>query len=133
MCKTIKQKVKFKLPPQEIYEILVDEKKHRMLTGQKAEISKKVGGAFSTGAGYANGVNVDLVPGKRIVQAWRGSDFPRGVFSMVSLNLDPTRDLGTELTLIHRGVPRELIPKIEKRWKELYWSNIKKAEKRPEK
>lgn len=125
MCKTIKQKVKFKASPKDIYQLLADSKKHSIVTGSKAAIGKKVGTSFSAYNGYIKGINVDLVPGKRIVQAWRGSDFPPGIFSMATFNLTPTKDQGTELVLTHRGVPKDLIPKTEKRWREFYWNKIK--------
>jgi uncharacterized protein YndB with AHSA1/START domain len=52
------------------------------------------------------GVNVDFVPARRIVQAWRHRRFPEGVFSMAAFTLTRTPDGGTELVLTHRGVPR---------------------------
>lgn len=124
MCKTIKQKVKFKATPQEVYNLLADSKQHTAFSRQKANISPKVGGRFTTGAGRIEGINVDLVPGKRIVQAWRAKNFPGGIFSMATFNLEPTKT-GTELTLIHRGVPKELIPATEENWRENYWERMK--------
>lgn len=125
MCKTIKQKVKFKADPQTVYNLLVDSKKHTQVTGEKAVIGKKAGSSFSAYSGYIEGINVDLVPGKRIVQAWRGSDFPKGIYSMASFFLTPTKNGGTELVLVHRGVPKNLIPGIEKGWREFYWDKMK--------
>lgn len=125
MCKTIKQKVTFKASPKVIYDLLVDSQKHSAFTGKKASISKKVGGRFSTDDGAVTGVNVDFQPAKRIVQAWRGPHFPVGVFSMATFFLEPTKSGGTELTLIHRGVPKELIPGVEKNWHDAYWARMK--------
>ncbi|HMV44839.1 MAG TPA: SRPBCC domain-containing protein [Leptospiraceae bacterium] len=125
MCKTIKQKVKFKASPEVIYALLANSKKHSAFTGEKAMISNKIGGNFSAYDGYITGVNVDLLPSKRIVQAWRGSDFPEGIFSMAAFVLVSTKEGGTELTLTHRGVPKNLIPSIEKGWKEFYWDKMK--------
>ena len=71
MCKTIKQRVKFRAAPETVYELLADSRKHTAVTGRKATISRKVGGTFSAGEDDVTGVNVDLVPGRRIVQAWR--------------------------------------------------------------
>ena len=79
MCKTLKLKARFSAPPATIYEMLADSKKRTAFTGRRADLSSKVGGAFSADAGKVTGINVDLVPGKRIVQAWRRSDFPEGV------------------------------------------------------
>ena len=125
MCKTIKQRVKFKAPPAVIYDLLADAKKHAAITGRPATISRKIGGAFATSGDEVTGVNVDLVPAKRIVQAWRHRRFPEGVFSMAAVTLTPTRDGGTELVLTHRGVPKDLIPDTERTWRDRYWSRIK--------
>lgn len=125
MCKTIKQRVKFNAPPASVYDLLADSKKHSAVTGRKATISRKIGGPFSVSGNDVSGINVDLVPGRRIVQAWRHRRFPEGIFSMAAVTLTPTTDGGTELVLTHRGVPKELIPETELAWREQYWSRIK--------
>ena len=125
MCKTIKQRGKFKASPAKVYDLLADSRKHSAVAGKKATISRKVGGTFSACGNDVSGVNVDLVPGRRIVQAWRHQRFPEGVFSMAAFTLTPTPDGGTELVLTHRGVPKDLIPETERTWREQYWSRIK--------
>ena len=125
MCKTIKQRVKFKATPAKIYNLLADSRNHSAVTGRKANISRKIGGTFSASGNEVSGVNVDLVPGRRIVQAWRHRRFPEGVFSMAAVTLTPTSDGGTELVLTHRGVPKDLIPETEEAWRDQYWSRIK--------
>jgi uncharacterized protein YndB with AHSA1/START domain len=125
MCKTIKQRVKFKAAPSTVYELLADSRKHTALTGRKAIISRKIGGTFSVGGDEVSGVNVDLVPARRIVQAWRHRKFPDGIYSMAAVTLTPTPDGGTDLVLTHRGVPKDLIPETEQAWRDRYWSRIK--------
>src|SRR5687767_5534924 len=125
MCKTIKQRVKLKAPPAVVYDLLADSKKHTEVTGRKATISREIGGTFSASGGDVSGVNVDLVPGKRIVQARRHRRFPEGIFAMAAVTLTPTPDGGTDLVLTHRGVPKDLIPETERAWRDQYWSKIK--------
>lgn len=125
MCKTIKQKVKFKASPEEVYRVLADSKLHEQCIGQEASIGKSIGDRFEVFAGKITGVIVDLAPGKRIVQAWRRTDFPAGIFSMAAFTLQGTRDGGTELVLTHRGVPKALIPDVEAAWRRDYWQKIK--------
>ena len=86
MCKTIKQRVKFRAAPGVVYELLADSRKHTSVTGKKANISRKVGGTFSIDGDEVSGVNVDLLPARRIVQAWRHRRFPEGVFSMAAIS-----------------------------------------------
>ena len=125
MCKTIKQRVKFKAEPATVYDLLADSRKHAAVTGREATISTKIGGPFSIDGDDVTGINVDLVPARRIVQAWRHRRFPEGIFSMAAFTLTPTPDGGTELVLVHRGVPKDLIPETEQAWRDQYWSRIK--------
>lgn len=126
MCKTIKQKVKFRASPEQVFRILTDSKQHSALTGQKAKLGRNIGDPFSTSDGYVTGITVDLKPNERLVQAWRNEDFPAGAFSMAAFVLTRTKDGGTELVLTHRGVPKSLIPRVEREWKQAYWEKMKK-------
>lgn len=109
MCKTIKQRVRFRAEPANVYRHLV-------------RATETVGQRFRMGEG--SGVVVDLAPAKHVVRAWRERDYPDGVFSMAAFTLRPTAT-GTELTLTHRGVPKDLIPRTEERWRRDYWDRIK--------
>jgi uncharacterized protein YndB with AHSA1/START domain len=125
MCKTIKQKVRFKAPPETIYELLTNSRRRTKITGRKAVMSGEAGGKFSTDAGQVTGVNVDLMPGRRLVQAWRRKDFPEGIYSMAAITLAPTPGGGTELVLTHRGVPKHLLDQIEDYWRLVYWAPMR--------
>jgi hypothetical protein len=46
MCKTIKQRVKFKASPATVYDLLADSEKHTAVTGRRATISRQIGGTF---------------------------------------------------------------------------------------
>lgn len=86
--KTIRQIVVFKASPHDVYEALMDSKKHSKFTGAKAIISREVGGKINAYDGYIEGVNVELVPDKKIVQKWRGSDWPEGHYSTATFELE---------------------------------------------
>jgi uncharacterized protein YndB with AHSA1/START domain len=125
MCKTIKHKIRFKASPREVYDALADSRQRSELTGSTAVIGTQVGDRFSTDDGRVTGVNVDLVPGERLVQAWRRHDFPVGVYSMAAITMAPTASGGTELVLTHRGVPKPLLDDMERYWRTVYWSPMK--------
>src|ERR1051326_2147181 len=125
MCQTIKQRGKVKADPATIYDLLADSRKHSAIIGKPAIISTKIGGPFSIGDSDVTGINVDLVPGQRIVQAWRHRRFPEGVFSMAAVTLKATPDGGTELVLVHPGVPKDLVSAAEKAWRDQYWQRMK--------
>ena len=65
--------------PQRVYQVLTDAKQFSACTGAPADISADVGGAFSIFDGHIIGRHLDMVPGKRLVQAWRVVDWPPGV------------------------------------------------------
>jgi uncharacterized protein YndB with AHSA1/START domain len=74
MSKLIQQTVTFKASPHDVYEALMDSKKHAAFSGGKASISRKVGGRISAYDGYITGKNIELIPDQEIVQDWRAVD-----------------------------------------------------------
>jgi activator of HSP90 ATPase len=122
--KTIRQTVIFKAGPHDIYEALMDSKKHAKFTGGKATISREVGGKFSTYDGYAEGVNQELVPDKKIVQTWRAEDWPEGHYSRVTFSLNKAEG-GTRLTFSQTGVPEEQYQDVSQGWQDYYWEPMK--------
>jgi len=126
MAKTIKQSAIFKTTdPQTVYEALMDSKKHSTFTGQAAKMSSKVGGKFTAYGGYIEGKNTELVPGKKIVQDWRASDWPEGHISKVTYAMKK-EGKGTKLTFTQTNVPNEFAKDIAQGWKDYYWVPMKK-------
>jgi uncharacterized protein YndB with AHSA1/START domain len=66
---TIRQAVTFNASPEDVYEMIMDSKKHESLSGEKAIISRDVGGAFKAWGEHISGFNLVLHPGRKIVQA----------------------------------------------------------------
>ena len=58
----------------------MDSRRHAKFTGAKARISREIGGKIQAYEGYVDGVNLEIVPNRKIVQSWRGSDWPEGHF-----------------------------------------------------
>jgi activator of HSP90 ATPase len=127
--KTIRQQVTFKgTTPHELYEWLMDSKKHSQFTGQKAVISRRVGGKFKAGDGWIEGMNLELVKDKLILQGWRGNDevWPKGYYSTVRFTFTKTAG-GTRLDFLHSGVPVAAYADIRDGWREYYWEPVKLA------
>ena len=91
--------------PEEIYEAWLDSLAHSEMTGGEANMSDQIGADVSAWDGYISGRNLELIPGERIVQSWRTTEFD-----------DEDEDLGvtvvlervgseTLLTLEHSNVP----------------------------
>ncbi len=121
--KVIKQQVTFKATPHAVYELLMDSKKHSVLAGDDASISRKVGGKFNVGE-YIDGVQLELVPDEKIVQTWRGSDWPKGHYSKATFALKKVEG-GTRLTLTQTGVPDKFYEDIKQGWIDYYWEPMK--------
>jgi activator of HSP90 ATPase len=104
MPDAIRKEAEFAASPQRVYEALLDASQFAALTGAPAEIERVAGGAFSCFGGVITGRHIELVPNRRIVQAWRVKGWPEGSYSIVSFELQP-KGAGTRLTLIHDAFP----------------------------
>jgi activator of HSP90 ATPase len=102
----------------------MDSKKHARFTGDKAVISRKVGGKFSVFDGYSEGANLELVPDVKIVQSWRASDWPEGHYSQASFTFKEIPG-GTRLSFIQTGVPAKQYDDISQGWRDYYWAPMK--------
>jgi activator of HSP90 ATPase len=122
--KTVKQTVTFKANHHDVYEALMDSKKHAKFTGDKASISRKIGGKFSVFDGYSEGTNIELVPDTKIVQNWRANDWPEGHYSEVTYSFKEIPG-GTRLTFIQTGVPAAQYDDISQGWRDYYWAPMK--------
>jgi uncharacterized protein YndB with AHSA1/START domain len=91
--------------PQAVSDAGLDGAAHSAMTGGGAKIVKEVGGKHGAWDGYIAGKTLELVPGKRIVQTWRTTEFAGDdPDSPIAVELKPTRS-GARLTLTHSGVP----------------------------
>jgi len=125
MSKLIRQSITLKGRPEEVYEALMDSRKHAKLTGATAKISRQVGGTISAYDGYIDGKNVELIRNKKIVQLWRGSDWPEGVFSRVTFVLHKIQG-GTQISFRQSGVPDTQHKAIKQGWIDFYWDPMRK-------
>ena len=111
--------------PHDIYEILMDEKKHAKLVNSSARIDRTEGGKFEIYDGYIEGTNIELVQDKKIVQYWRGEEecWPREHFSKLTIELEKEKD-STRITLYQEGVPQECVDDFDNGWYEFYWNPL---------
>ncbi len=125
MTRTIRQTVTIGAAPLEVYCALLDSKRHAAFTGSAARISAKVGGAFSCYGGYITGTNLELIPSRRIVQAWRSRGWPLGTFSLVTFALARAAGGATRLTFTQVGVPASDTKDKAGGWRTHYWRPLK--------
>jgi len=118
---TIHQEITVPASPAAVFEVLTSSDKFAAMTGGRgADISSEEGGAFSMFGGDIKGRNVELVPGERVVQAWRSQAWPEGVYSMVSFALSKNGD-GTRVVFDQSGYPEEAHDMLEGGWQMMYW------------
>jgi hypothetical protein len=80
-------------------------------TREKAKIGRTVGSKIMAYNGYIEGINPVLVPENKIVQSWRGSDWPEGHFA--------------KATFTRSGVPSDPFELIQDGWKEHYGDKMR--------
>ena len=126
--RTIRQTVTFKAEPHDVYEILMDSRKHAKFTESRCTISRKVGGKFSISDGYIHGQNVELVPDEKIVQLWRPEEdcWPTDHYSRVTFSIKATKG-STQLVFTQSGVPVECGDRFDSGWRDYYWAPMKKS------
>ncbi len=91
--------------PEILYGAWLDSELHSAMTGAEADVSAEVGGSFSAWDGYIEGENLELVPGRRILQAWRTVEFaPEEPNSTLEILFEPAEH-GTKITIHHTQLP----------------------------
>jgi activator of HSP90 ATPase len=106
-----------------VYSALMDPAEQAVYTGMRAEIGATEGETFSLFGGRVVGRHLQLVPGRRIVQAWRGVHWPAGVFTIVRLELHPAAN-GTLLVLDHDAIPQAWVELVAAHWQNRYWQAL---------
>jgi activator of HSP90 ATPase len=119
------QEVDFKAGRQRIYEALLDSKQFATFTGMPAEIGREAGATFSLFGGLIVGRNVELVPKKRIVQAWRPTNWDAGVYSLVKFELEEEGGQ-SRVVLDHTGFPEGSFRHLNFGWYSHYWEPLRK-------
>ncbi len=118
---SIHQEVTIDASPAAIFGVLTSSADFtRMTGGRAAVISKEAGGAVSLFGGDIEARNIELVPGKRVVQAWRSKAWPAGVYSIVTFAF-AADGKGTKVTFDQAGHPAEAEPMLEGGWQQMYW------------
>lgn len=125
MARTIQQRVTLPASPDALYRIYLSSAKHSAATGARAVVSRKVGGRFTAYGGQLRGRMLALVPGRMIVQSWRGADWKKSdLDSVLVLVFDRVRG-GGRISLVHANVPDAHAAGIRRGWGEYYWKRLR--------
>jgi len=121
----IHQEVTFPASPAKVYRALIESAQHAAFTGSPAEIGADEGASFSAHGGKVVGRTLELGPDTRIVQAWRISDWPAGLYTIARFELLAEGEK-TKLVFDHDGVPEAMAPHLEAGWHRMYWEPLRK-------
>ncbi len=88
------------------------------------EISREEGGAFAIFGGYITGRQIELVPGVRIVQAWRVGSWDPGLYSIVKFELTE-QGARTKIVFDQTGFPKGDGEHLASGWKAHYWEPLR--------
>jgi activator of HSP90 ATPase len=111
---------------QAIYQAWLDSRGHTAMTGSAAKASTAVGGRFTAWGGYISGQNLELAPGKRIVQSWRTTKFTAAdTDSKITVTLSPVKG-GARVTLVHSDVPDSHKGYENGGWQDHYFEPMKR-------
>jgi activator of HSP90 ATPase len=124
-ARAIHQEEDFHTSPKRLYEALLDAKQFQAFSGMAAEINREAGGGLKLFNGMIVGRNIELVPERLIVQAWRVAAWPAGVYSVARFELQPQGGT-TRIIFDHTGFPSQNAENLASGWDEHYWSRLRK-------
>jgi activator of HSP90 ATPase len=123
--RSLRQTVTFKgATPREVYDLLMLSRKHTSLSRERAVISRRVGGRFTAWNGHLTGFNLSLIPGEKIVQAWRATGWWPVHYSIATFRFERVAG-GTKLTFTQIGIPPNRYSGHYRGWIETYWTPMK--------
>ena len=108
-----------------IYNAWLSTQGHTLMTGSPAKVDGRVKGEFTTWDGYIWGTFLELEASKRIVQAWRTSEFPDDADDSKVEVLLEEKDGKTKVTLIHSNIPEDQEDSYKQGWEDFYFKPMR--------
>src|SRR5215467_11262216 len=84
---SIHQQAVIPASPDQVYTVLADAEALSALSGMSGRAGRAEGAEFSVFDGHVTGRQIELVPGQRIVQAWRFPAWGPGRYSVVRVSM----------------------------------------------
>ena len=108
--------------PEEVFAALTNPFQREIWSGYPADMKAEVGYVFSLWEGDITGVNLEVVPNRRLVQEWFFGE--RDEQSLVEIKLKKENGK-TVLDLKHTHIPAEVYEEITEGWREYYLGSMK--------
>jgi len=115
----------FSATPEAIYDAWLSTDGHTGMTGSPAKVDGRVGGDFTAWDGYIWGKFLELEPARRILQAWRTTEFPEDAEdSRVEVILE-SAGKGTKVTIHHSLIPEGQADDYKLGWNDFYFKPMR--------
>lgn len=112
--------------PGAVYRAWLIGREHARMTGGPATGQPAVGADHSAWDGYIRGRNLELVPGARILQSWRTTEFPKSAPDSILEVLLFADGRGTRMVLRHSEIPEGQGTQYREGWAEHYFGPMQK-------
>ena len=125
--KNIKKHYHLKASAEDIFTALTNPLTIEIWTSAAAVMEPVAGTEFSLWDGDITGMNLEIEPGKKIVQEWFFEDdeeMPSEHKSIVTIKLHPEGS-STDVELLHINIPDEAFENIVEGWDKYYFKPLK--------
>ena len=125
--KNIKKHYHIKATAEDIFTALTNPLTIEIWTGAAAVMEPVAGSEFSLWDGDITGLNLEIEPGKKIVQEWffeDDEDIPSELKSIVTIKLH-AEGSSTDVELLHINIPDEAFENIVEGWDKYYFKPLK--------
>jgi activator of HSP90 ATPase len=122
---SLKLSITLPVKAEKLYKAWLNSKEHSLFTGGEAKTSAKVNAKHTAWDGYIWGKNLELKPGKKIVQSWRTAEFPENApDSKLEITFEE-KSGKTKLNIYHHGLQKGDAKKYKQGWKNHYFTPMK--------
>lgn len=107
---------------EEVFAALTNPFQVEIWSGYPADMKAEVGYVFSLWEGDITGVNLEVVPNRRLVQEWFFGERDNQSIVRIELKKEQGKTL---LELKHTNIPEEVYDEITEGWREYYLGSMK--------
>ena len=121
--KNLQRIYQIKSSPEEVFNAMTNSLTLELWTGYPAVFQLEANTEFSIWDGDIIGMNLEIVPDKKIVQEWYFEDNQEP--SIVTIELTIQNDK-TQVDLSHTNIPDDAFSNIEEGWNKYYFGTMRK-------
>ena len=121
--RNLQRTYQIKTSPEEVFNAMTNPLTLELWTGYAATFNPEANTEFSLWDGDIIGLNLEIVPDKKLVQEWYFEDNKEK--SIVTIELTKQNDK-TQIELHHTNIPDEAFSNISEGWNKYYFGTMKK-------